>query len=224
MLVRLPACILPSSILLCLVLLLSPWPTAAATPRTVLLLGDSLSAAHNIELQASWPALLEKRLADMRPPYRLVNASISGETTASGRTRLPGLLKQYRPQVVILELGANDGLRGLPLTEIRSNLAALVAQCHAADAKVLLLGIELPVNYGPQYRDGLRAIYADLARSQRTGLVPFLLQGIALDPTLMQPDGLHPTAAAQARVVGNIWPALAPMLGAAPKVRPATPA
>jgi len=173
-------------------------------------------------LQAAWPALLEMRLADMRPPWRLVNASISGETTSSGLTRLPGLLKQYRPALVILELGANDGLRGLPLAEISANLAALIAQCRDAGAKVLLLGIELPVNYGPRYRDGLRGIYADLARQGRTGLLPFLLQGIALDPALMQADGLHPTAAAQPRVLGNVWAALAPMIEVAPKVKPAS--
>ena len=212
---------LPSCIVLCLVLLLPLRAFAAAAPRTILLLGDSLSAAHNIELQASWPALLEKRLADMRPAYRLVNASISGETTSSGLARLPGLLKQYHPALVILELGANDGLRGLPLDEIRGNLAAMTAQCRGAGAKVLLLGIELPVNYGPRYRDGLRGIYADLARQDHTGLLPFLLQGIALDPALMQSDGLHPTAAAQARVLGNVWAVLAPMIGAAPKVKPA---
>ena len=211
---------LPSCIVLCLALLLPLRVSAAAAPRTILLMGDSLSAAHNIELQTAWPALLEKRLADMRPPWRLVNASISGETTSSGLTRLPGLLKQYHPALVILELGANDGLRGLPLDEIRDNLAAMVKQAQGSGAKVLLLGIELPVNYGPRYRDGLRGIYADLARQGRTGLLPFLLQGIALDPALMQADGLHPTAAAQPRVLGNVWAALAPMVGAAPKVKP----
>jgi acyl-CoA thioesterase-1 len=196
---------------LCLALLL-PLRASAAAPRTILLLGDSLAAAHNIELQASWPALLEKRLADMRPAWRLVNASISGETTSSGLTRLPGLLKQYRPALVILELGANDGLRGLPLAEISANLAAMIAQCREAGAKVLLLGIELPVNYGPRYRDGLRGIYADLARQERAGLLPFLLQGIALDPSLMQSDGLHPTAAAQPHVLKNVLAVLLPML------------
>jgi acyl-CoA thioesterase-1 len=205
---------LPSSIVLCLVLLLSLRPAGAAPPRTILLLGDSLSAAHNIELNASWPVLLQKHLAEMRPPYRLVNASISGETTASGRARLPALLKQYRPALVMLELGANDGLRGLPLAEIRTNLAAMVDAADASGARVLLLGIELPVNYGPQYRDGLRAIYTGLARSDHVGLLPFLLQGVALDPALMQADGLHPTAAAQPRVLANVWTILTPMLQA----------
>ena len=198
--------------MLCLVLLLPLSAFAVAAPRAVLLLGDSLSAAHNIELQASWPALLETRLADMRPAWRMVNASVSGETTASGLARLPGLLRQYRPALVILELGANDGLRGLPLAEISANLAAMIAQCRDAGAKVLLLGIELPVNYGPRYRDGLRGIYADLARRDHAALLPFLLQGIALDPSLMQSDGLHPTAAAQPRVLENAWAVLRPML------------
>lgn len=186
-------------------------PTSS-TPKTILLLGDSLSAAHNIQLSAGWPTLLQARLVDMRPSYKLVNASISGETTAAGLARLPALLKQYHPALVMLELGANDGLRGLPLTEIQGNLGAMVKQSEQGGAKVLLLGIELPVNYGPQYRDGLRAIYARLARANHAGLVPFLLAGIALDPKLMQEDGLHPTAAAQPRVLANVWPALAQML------------
>jgi len=188
-------------------------PTQAAQPRTILLLGDSLSAAHNIEVGASWPALLQKRLADMRPPHTLVNASISGETTASGLTRLPGLLKRYQPGVVILELGGNDGLRGLPLSEIRSNLSQMVRETRGSGARVLLLGIELPLNYGPQYRAGLRMVYADLARDDHASLVPFLLDGVALDPNLMQPDGLHPTSAAQPRVLANVWTELAQMLG-----------
>ena len=188
----------------------------AAPPRTILLLGDSLSAAHNIEVAASWPVLLQKRLADMRPPRTLVNASISGETTASGLARLPALLKRYQPRIVVLELGGNDGLRGLPLTEIRSNLSQMVREAQASGARVLLLGIEMPLNYGPQYRAGLRAIYADLARGDHAALVPFLLDGVALDPKLMQPDGLHPTAAAQPRVLANVWAKLAPLLTGKP--------
>jgi acyl-CoA thioesterase-1 len=207
----------------CLVLLLlvcAPWAHAASTPKTVLLLGDSLSAAHNIPVGAGWPALMQARLTHMRPEYRLVNASISGETTSDGLSRLPALLKQYHPAVVILELGANDGLRGLPLSEIGQNLAAMVKQCDGTGAKVLLLGIELPVNYGPQYRDGLRAMYARLAKESHAGLVPFLLQGIALHPELMQEDGLHPTEAAQPKVLDNVWPALAPLLGKPAAARP----
>lgn len=153
----------------------------------------------------------------MRPPRALVNASISGETTSSGLSRLPDLLKRFSPALVMIELGANDGLRGLPLDEIRQNLQTMLRDCHAAHAQVLLLGIELPVNYGPQYRDGLRGIYARLAHDDRAGLVPFLLQGIALHPELMQEDGLHPTAPAQSKVLANVWPALQPMLAKLPR-------
>ncbi|HEX7348192.1 MAG TPA: arylesterase [Rhodanobacteraceae bacterium] len=208
---------LPSSIVFCLVCLLALRPASAAPPRTILLLGDSLSAAHNIELSASWPVLLQKRVADLRPPYRLVNASISGETTASGRARLPALLRQYRPAIVILELGANDGLRGLPLSEIRTNLAAMVKGARASGARVVLLGIELPVNYGPPYRAGLQKIYADLATQAHAPLLPFLLRGVALHPELMQSDGLHPTAAAQPRVLANVWSVLQPVLQKFPR-------
>ena len=198
--------------LVLLLLICAPLAYAAPTSKTILLLGDSLSAAHNIPLNAGWPTLLQARLRQMRPEYKLVNASISGETTSDGVSRLPALLKQYHPGVVVLELGANDGLRGLPLSEVRRNLAEMVGQSSESGAKVLLLGIELPVNYGPQYRDGLRAIYAQLAKDHHAGLVPFLLQGIALHPELMQEDGLHPTAAAQSKVLENVLPALEKVL------------
>lgn len=198
--------------LVLLLLVCASLANAAPASKTILLLGDSLSAAHNIPVGAGWPTLLQARLTHMRSEYKLVNASISGATTADGLSRLPGLLKQYHPAIVMLELGANDGLRGLPLAEIRKNLTAMVQQSEQRGAKVLLLGIELPVNYGPQYRDGLRAIYAQLAKDDHAGLVPFLLQGIALHPELMQEDGLHPTAAAQPKVLDNVWPALAKML------------
>jgi len=183
-----------------------------AAPKTVLVLGDSLSAAHNIAAEQGWVHLLEVRLGKMVPPWQVVNASISGETSLSGRHRLPALLATYRPRVVVLELGANDGLRGLPLAQLRDNLAAMVSAAQATGAKVLLLGIELPVNYGPQYRDGLRAVYADLARQKHAALVPFLLEGVALDPARMQDDGLHPNAAGEPAVLGNVWPALQPLL------------
>ncbi|MEO6968452.1 MAG: arylesterase [Rhodanobacteraceae bacterium] len=205
-----------SCIRFCLVLLLwwcAPLAGAAVqNARPVLLLGDSLSAAHNIALTASWPVLLQVRLQEMRPPRALINASISGETTAAGLSRLPNLLKRFSPALVMIELGANDGLLGLPLDEIRGNLQAMIRDCGSAHAQVLLLGIELPVNYGPQYRDGLRGIYAQLAHDNHSALVPFLLQGIALHPELMQEDGLHPIAQAQPRVLANVWPALQPML------------
>lgn len=184
----------------------------AATPKTVLVLGDSLSAAHNIPVEAGWVHLLSDRLSKMEPTWSVVNASISGETSLSGRNRLPALLARYKPAVVVLELGANDGLRGLPLDALRANLATMIDQATAAKAKVLLLGIELPVNYGPQYRDGLRAVYAELSKQKRTGLVPFLLDGVALDPSLMQDDGLHPVAAGEPKVLETVWKGLHPLL------------
>ncbi|RCS29063.1 arylesterase [Rhodanobacter denitrificans] len=177
----------------------------AAAPKTVLVLGDSLSAAHNIPLEAGWVHLLDARLDQMVPKWRAINASISGETSLSGRNRLPALLSKYRPDVLVLELGANDGLRGLPLPALRDNLDTMIRTARQAKVRVLLVGIELPVNYGPRYRDGLRAIYAELAQSRHVALVPFLLEGVALDPMLMQADGLHPVAAAQPRVLDTVW-------------------
>ena len=184
----------------------------AAPARTVLVLGDSLSAAHNIATEQGWVHLLEVRLGKMVPPWSVVNASVSGETSLSGRNRLPALLATYRPGVVVVELGANDGLQGLPLNQLRDNLAAMISAAQATHARVLLLGIELPVNYGPQYRDGLRAVYADLAKQKHAALLPFLLDGVALDPALMQADGLHPTAAGEPRVLENVWRVLQPLL------------
>lgn len=171
-----------------------------------------MSAAHNIPVEAGWVHLLGDRLSNMETGWAVVNASISGETSLSGRNRLPALLTKYKPSVVVLELGANDGLRGLPLDALRANLAAMIDQSSAAKAKVLLLGIELPVNYGPQYRDGLRAIYSDLSTQKHTALVPFLLDGVALDPQLMQDDGLHPVAAGEPKVLDTVWKGLQPLL------------
>jgi len=184
----------------------------AAPARTVLVLGDSLSAAHNIATEQGWVHLLEVRLGKMVPRWAVVNASISGETSLSGRNRLPALLATYRPGVVVIELGANDGLQGLPLNQLRDNLMAMISAAQATHTRVLLLGIELPVNYGPQYRDGLRAVYAGLAQQKHVALLPFLLDGVALDPALMQADGLHPTAAGEPKVLGNVWRVLQPLL------------
>jgi acyl-CoA thioesterase I len=184
----------------------------AATPKTVLVLGDSLSAAHNIPVESGWVSLLDARLRNMVPMWTAVNASISGETSLSGRNRLPALLQKYHPAVLVLELGANDGLRGLPLPLLHDNLAAMIDAAQQAKVSVLLVGIELPVNYGPQYRDGLRTMYADLARSRHTALVPFLLDGVALDPAQMQEDGLHPVASAEPKVLQTVWNQLQPLL------------
>ena len=184
----------------------------AATPKTVLVLGDSLSAAHNIPVEAGWVHLLDARLGKMVPEWRAVNASISGETSLSGRNRLPALLQKYRPHVLVIELGANDGLRGLPLTALRDNLDAMIVMAQKSHTRVLLVGIELPVNYGSRYRDGLRAVYADLAAKRKLALVPFLLKGVAMDPALMQNDGLHPVAAAEPTVLETVWEGLRPLL------------
>lgn len=193
-----------------LVGILAPLPVPAAPLRTgpVLVLGDSLSAAYGIPIASGWVSLLEARLRAAPAPREVVNASISGETTAGGLARLPKLLAEHEPALVVVELGANDALRGLPIAAPRENLRRIVEQIHQSGARVLLLGIEIPVNYGPQYRDSLRAMYRDLAGDFKLPLVPFLLDGVALDPDLMQADGLHPTAAAQSRLLDNVWPAL----------------
>lgn len=200
---------------------LPPSPSAAAS-KTILVLGDSLAAAHNISTDQGWVHLLQDRLTKMgsvkadstkgTSGWVVVNASISGETSLSGRQRLPALLAKLHPSIVVLELGANDGLRGLPLPLLRDNLDAMIADAQQRQARVLLLGIELPLNYGPQYRDGLRAVYADLAKTRHVALVPFLLQGVATDPQKMQDDGLHPTAAGEPRVLDTVWSTLQPLL------------
>jgi acyl-CoA thioesterase-1 len=195
-----------------LVLLCVVGTAHAVTPRSVLVLGDSLSAAHNIPVESGWVHLLDARLSTMVPKWTAINASISGETSLSGRNRLPALLQKYRPSVLVLELGANDGLQGLPLSSLHDNLAAMIDAAQRAKVRVLLVGIELPVNYGPQYRDGLRAIYADLAKSRHVALVPFLLEGVALDPSVMQDDGLHPLAAGEPKVLETVWRSLQPLL------------
>lgn len=177
----------------------------------ILILGDSLSAAHGIPADSGWVSLLQARLSQSGRA-RVVNASISGETTAGGLSRLPALLDEHRPAIVAIELGANDGLRGLPIGQIRDNLEQLVDRSREAGADVALLGIELPVNFGPRYRDALRAVYRDVADAKKTALLPFLLEGVALDPALILDDGLHPNAQAQPRILDNVWPVLEPML------------
>ena len=179
-----------------------------------MVLGDSLSAAFRIAPESGWVTLLTQRLAQQNPPVTraVINASISGETTAGGLARLPKLLADNHPALVLVELGANDGLRGLPLGEIQANLRRIMTMCRDAGAKIALLGIELPINYGPQYRDGLRTLYRDLAREFNVPLVPFLLEGVATDPKLMQDDGMHPLAAGEPIVLDTVWPVIAPLL------------
>lgn len=194
-----------------LLLMLITLGTAATERPVVLVMGDSLSTAYGIEREAGWVSLLEERLDGS---VQLVNASISGETSAGGASRLPELLGQYAPDIVLLELGGNDGLRGLPPAQLEANLARMIEASQAADAEVLLLGIDIPPNYGQAYRDAFTQIYPRLAEKYDTPLVPFLLDGVALEEGMMQDDGIHPTAAAQPRLLGNVWPELEALLEA----------
>lgn len=187
-------------------------PASAASAPSILVVGDSLSAGYGIEMREGWVTLLQQRLVKKGYPHTVVNASISGDTTSGGRARLPDALKRHRPQIVIIELGGNDGLRGLSLRETRANLDAMIKAAQSAGAQVLLVGIHLPPNYGPEFTGKFHAIYHDLARAHGTALVPFLLEGVALTPGLMQSDGIHPLAVAQPRLLENVWPFLKPLL------------
>ena len=190
-------------------LLATPFAGAAATAATgpILVLGDSLSAAYHIPPERGWVALLERRLAEkMKPPPTVINASISGETTTGALARLPVILQQAKPALVIVELGANDALRGQPVPNIEKNLRTIMQVCRDAGAKLLLVGTEIPVNYGPQYRDPLRTMYQALSKEFNVPLVPFLLEGVAMDERLMQADGVHPKAEAEPKVLENVWP------------------
>ncbi len=186
--------------------------TPLAMARTLLVVGDSISAGYGLAEGQGWVRLLERRLQEQKSDYQVVNASISGDTTAGGLARLPRLLADHRPAVVAIELGGNDGLRGQPLAQFQRNLTALVEQAKAKGARVLLLGMRLPPNYGPRYTDGFAQVYVDVAKAQRVALVPFLLEGVGGDPAFMQPDGIHPQANAQQRLLDNAWPQLQPLL------------
>ena len=180
--------------------------------RPVLVLGDSLSAAYGIPVESGWVSLLNERMTKQSQGRNVVNASISGETSSGGLARLDALLAEYKPALVLVELGANDALRGLPIDEPTRNLTTIIERSRKAGAKVLLIGIEIPINYGPQYRDRLRTMYQGLAKQFKLPLVPFLLDGVALDPSFMQADGLHPTATAQPLVLETVWKFVEPML------------
>lgn len=185
-------------------------PSALAAKR-VLVLGDSLSAGYGIRPQQAWPSLLAERLADERPDYTVANLSISGETTAGGRSRLAAALAEHQPAVLILALGANDGLRGLPLKQMENNLEAMIAAARKAGARVLLAGMRLPPNYGP-YAEQFYRRFGEIAKAEKTAYLPFLLEPVATRPDLFQADGLHPTAAAQPLLLEHVWPALKPLL------------
>jgi acyl-CoA thioesterase-1 len=189
---------------------------ASSQPRTVLVFGDSLSAAYGIAAQQGWVNLLAERIARSGLQWHVVNASISGETTAGGLRRLPEDLKRHQPSVALIELGANDALRGQPVKAIRSNLEQMIRLARAAHAEPVLVGIMIPPNYGIDYAAEFRDVYADVARRNKVPLVPFLLEGLVDKPEMFQADQLHPTAAAQARIVDNVWPTLEPLLGRKP--------
>lgn len=191
-----------------LALLLS-WNALAA--GTVLVFGDSLSAGYGIRQEAAWPSLLQGRLQSQGLDYSVVNASISGETTAGGRSRLEAALARHRPAVLVLALGANDGLRGLPLAVMRDNLQAMVAAARKAKARVLLVGMRLPPNFGP-YAEEFHRSFATVARQEKLAYVDFLLEGVADQPGLFQADNLHPLAEAQPRLLDNVWKGLSPLL------------
>lgn len=205
-----------SALMLCLTLMLSV--TAAAENDkygVVLVFGDSLSAAYRMPEERGWVALMQDRMKAEGLPYRIVNASVSGETTGGGLARLPAMLAANNPDIVVLELGGNDGLRGLPVPSIRNNLEQMIALSQAAGAQVLLAGIQIPPNYGPRYTEPFYSQYQELADQYGLALIPFLLEGIAEDSTLMQDDGIHPTAEAQPIILEIVWPSLLKLLSPA---------
>lgn len=184
----------------------------SAAAGTLLVVGDSISAAFGMDTAEGWVALLEKRLAEQGYVHRVVNASVSGETSAGGASRLPALLAEHRPSHVLIELGGNDGLRGQSLEQLQQNLAGMVEKSQAAGAKVLLLGMQLPPNYGPRYTQAFAAVYPALGERYRVPVLPFLLEGVGGQAELMQADGIHPRSSAQPRLLENVWPLLQPLL------------
>lgn len=199
--------------LLVLIALLG-FPLLARPAGTVLVFGDSLSAGYGLPQEAGWVSLLAQRIAKVAPDYKVVNASISGETAAGGRRRIASALTQHEPAVVIVELGANDGLRGQRIETLRADLEAIVAECLKRNAKVVLVGMRLPPNYGPGYVRQFEAVYAEVARKMRVPLVPFLLEGFGERHELFQADGVHPTREAQPLMLDTVWRVLEPMLTA----------
>ncbi|MDR0457600.1 MAG: arylesterase [Burkholderiaceae bacterium] len=214
--------ILTAGALAASVLLAAPLAARAIQPgaATLLVLGDSLSSEYGLARGAGWAALLQQRLTARRIPVTVVNASISGDTTAGGRARLPALLKTHRPAIVVIELGGNDALRGLALNVTQANLTAITQAAQQAGAKVVIAGMQVPPNYGADYARQFAALFAQVARTQHAALTPFLLKGVADRPdalALFQSDGIHPTAAAHPTILNNVWAALEPLL---PKPKP----
>ena len=183
-----------------------------AAAGTILIVGDSISAGFGLDTRLGWVSLLEQRLAQEGRPDQVVNASISGDTSAGGLARLPALLTEHKPDVVIVELGGNDGLRGQLPAQLKQNLTGMIDSANAAGAKVLLLGMQLPPNYGKRYTAAFAEVYTQLASEKQIALVPFFLEGVGGNPQLMQADGVHPATAAQKRLLDNVWPVLKPLL------------
>ena len=203
----------------CGALLVAAMPASGErAPPVILLVGDSVSAGYGLPTGAGWATLLQQRLDARHLSYRVVNASISGDTTAGGRARLGALLAQHRPAITIIELGGNDGLRGGSLDAMRANLDAMTAAAQNAGSRVVLVGIRVPPNYGAAYGERFAAIYAEVARTRKVALVPFLFEGFAADDAMFQADRIHPLASAQAKMLDNVWPSIAPLLGTAAKV------
>ncbi|NVM79415.1 acyl-CoA thioesterase-1 [Duganella sp. SG902] len=194
--------------LLAALLLFSAAASAYSAPKTVLVLGDSLSAEYGLARGTGWVALAEQKLKQNNIDAVVVNASVSGETTSGGRSRLPALLSKHKPDLVVIELGANDGLRGLPVAAAQANLRAMSEAAAKADAKVMLIGMRMPPNYGRDYADKFFAMYGTLSKEIKAPLVPFMLDGVAEKPQLFQPDRLHPLAEAHPIILANIWPTL----------------
>jgi len=186
--------------------------SASAAERTLLVMGDSLSAAYGLRSEQGWVALLEQRLVEQRRGWRVVNASISGETTAGGAARIDSEITTHAPDLVVIELGANDGLRGLPLAHARANLERMIEASKAAEAAVMLIGMRMPPNYGPAYTNGFFDLFAELASEHGTALLPFLLEPIAAEREAFLDDNLHPTAEAQPRLLEHVWSVLEPLL------------
>ena len=183
-----------------------------AEARIILIVGDSLSAAYGIPVEQGWVALLQERLDSRDYPYRIINASISGDTTANARARLSQALASHEPDVVLLELGGNDGLRGLSLAAMKSNLAAMISSVQETGAQLLLIGVQLPPNYGPRYTEKFQAVYRELAAEHDLALLPSLVDGIGTEQNLMQQDGIHPNVTAQPLIRDHVWEAMLPLL------------
>jgi acyl-CoA thioesterase-1 len=192
-------------------------PLRAQEP-VILVVGDSIGAAFGLPVEQGWPSLLERRVQAEGYGYRVLNASVTGDTSRGGLARLPDLLQRHRASIVIIELGGNDGLRGISTRELRQNLSRMVDLAREAGARVLLAGMRLPPNYGPAFTERFHRVYHEVAKEKDVALVPFLLEGVATDEGLMQRDGIHPNAEAQPRLLDNLWPRLAPLLEQGPAV------